>query len=184
MAFGNKKKNTSPRQQSRPDPIMDGAQVKSSSQHNPTNPNHANHPQKPHRHDQTTVGRSLRITGELTGHEDITVDGNVEGKVSLPDHTLTIGEPGHIQGEVHAKSVIVVGSVVGNIVADDRVEVAPTGSVQGDICAPKVMLAEGARFKGKIDMPDDQISKTINTFDVPSDEEQALVKAIDSFELE
>jgi cytoskeletal protein CcmA (bactofilin family) len=185
MAFGSKKKNTAPRQQSRPDPVMSGSQGSQAPQGSQgsqakAGPGH----QKQPRHDQTTLGRSLRITGELTGHEDVTINGNVEGKASLPDNVLTIGEPGHIQGEVHAKSVIVIGSVVGNIVADDRVEVAATGSVQGDICAPRVIIAEGARFKGKVDMPDEKLGHTVDTFDKPNPEEQQLVKAIDSFDIE
>ena len=68
------------------------------------------------------------------------------------DHSLTIGANGRITAEVHAKNVVVVGQVVGNITADDKVEVAPSGSVQGDVRAPRVAIADGAKFKGSIDM--------------------------------
>jgi cytoskeletal protein CcmA (bactofilin family) len=98
------------------------------------------------------IGKSIQIKGELTGNEDLTIEGRVDGKIYLRDHNLTVGANGHITAEIHAKSVIVVGDVVGNITADDRVEVASTGSMQGDICAPRVVLADGARFKGSIDM--------------------------------
>ena len=98
------------------------------------------------------IGKSVQIKGELTGNEDLTIEGRVDGKIFLKDHSLTIGANGHITAEIHAKSVSVVGEVMGNITADDKVEIAATGSMQGDICAPRVVLADGARFKGSIDM--------------------------------
>ncbi len=98
------------------------------------------------------IGQSVHIKGELTGNEDLTIDGTVNGKIMVKDHGLTIGANGKIEAEVHAKTVVVVGQVTGNITADDKVEIAPSGSVQGDIRAPRVAIADGARFKGSIDM--------------------------------
>jgi cytoskeletal protein CcmA (bactofilin family) len=98
------------------------------------------------------IGQSVQIKGELTGNEDLTIDGSVDGKIVVKDHSLTIGANGKITAEVHGKTVIVTGQVVGNITADDKVEIAPTGSVQGDIRAPRVAIADGARFRGSIDM--------------------------------
>ena len=98
------------------------------------------------------IGKSIQIRGELKGNEDLMIEGKVDGKIYLKDHSLTIGANGQITAEIHAKAVTVVGEVVGNITADDKVEVASTGSMQGDICAPRVVLADGARFKGSIDM--------------------------------
>jgi len=98
------------------------------------------------------IGQSIHIKGELTGNEDLTIEGKVEGKVLLKDHNLTIGANGKITAEIQAKTVMVVGEVVGNITADDKVEVAATGSLRGDIVAPRVVLADGAEFKGSIDM--------------------------------
>ena len=98
------------------------------------------------------IGQSIHIKGELTGNEDLTIEGKVEGKVLLKDHNLTIGANGKITAEIQAKTVMVVGEVVGNITADDKVEVAATGSLRGDIVAPRVVLADGAKFKGSIDM--------------------------------
>ena len=98
------------------------------------------------------IGQSIHIKGELTGNEDLTIEGKVDGKIILKDHNLTIGANGRITAEIHAKTVMVIGEVVGNITADDKVEVAPTGSMKGDIIAPRVVLADGARFKGSIDM--------------------------------
>lgn len=98
------------------------------------------------------IGPSIQIKGELTGNEDLTVEGKVDGKISLKDHNLTIGANGRIMADIHAKTVVVFGDVVGNITAHDKVEVAATGSMKGDITAPHVVLADGARFKGRIDM--------------------------------
>lgn len=98
------------------------------------------------------IGQSVEIKGELAGSEDLTIEGKVEGKITLRDHVLTIGPNGRIRGEVFAKSVMVIGEVDGNISAEDKVEVASTGSMKGDISAPRVVLSDGARFKGSIDM--------------------------------
>ena len=98
------------------------------------------------------IGKSLQIKGELSGSEDLTIDGAVEGKIVLNGHDLTIGQNGHVTAEVGAKSVVVGGDLKGNITADDKVEVAATGTMKGDIRAPRVVLADGARFKGSIDM--------------------------------
>lgn len=98
------------------------------------------------------IGRSLHITGELTGNEDISIDGTVEGKIFVKDHHLTIGKTGHIKADIHARSLVIMGEVIGNIQADERVEVSATGVLHGDINSPQVVLEQGCRFKGKIDM--------------------------------
>lgn len=98
------------------------------------------------------IGQSVQIKGELSGNEDLTIEGRVDGKIVLKDHNLTIGANGRITAEICAKTVVVIGQVSGNITATDRVEVAETGVVRGDIRAPRVSLADGARFKGSIDM--------------------------------
>jgi cytoskeletal protein CcmA (bactofilin family) len=98
------------------------------------------------------IGQSIQIKGDLTGNEDLTIEGKVDGKINLKDHNLTIGANGKITAEIQAKTVMIIGEVVGNITADDKVEVAATGSMKGDIVAPRVVLADGARFKGSIDM--------------------------------
>lgn len=98
------------------------------------------------------LGRFLTITGELRGDEDIEIGGRVEGTISLRGHRLTVGPTGRLHAEVHAREVFVAGLIVGDITAAERVEISATGSVQGQICAPRVVLADGARFRGKIDM--------------------------------
>ncbi len=110
-------------------------------------------PHREHRSDHpATIGQSVQIEGELTGQEDLVIDGKIDGKIVLDGHHLTVGPNGRIHAEVHAKSVQVNGEVSGNILADDKVEISPSGSVLGDITAPRVALADGSSFKGSIDM--------------------------------
>ena len=108
--------------------------------------------ERPEMSQMANIGKSLQIKGELSGNEDLTIDGAVEGKILLSGHSLTIGQSGQVAAEIGAKAVVVGGDVKGNITADDRVEVAATGTMRGDIRAPRVVLADGARFKGSIDM--------------------------------
>ncbi len=103
--------------------------------------------------ERANIGRSICIRGELTGNEDLTIEGKIEGKVNLQEHHLTIGNAGRIQAEVRARSVTVRGEVVGNIHATEKIEIANSGRVTGDLCAPRVVIAEGAFFKGTVDMP-------------------------------
>jgi cytoskeletal protein CcmA (bactofilin family) len=98
------------------------------------------------------IGRSVVIKGELDGSEDLTIEGHVEGKIELRDHTLTVGPNGRIKAQVFAKAVIVLGELVGNINASEKVDIRDNGSVDGDVVAPRVAIAEGAHFRGSIDM--------------------------------
>jgi cytoskeletal protein CcmA (bactofilin family) len=98
------------------------------------------------------IGKSVVIKGELSGSEDLTIEGQVEGKIELKDNILTIGTNGKIKAQVFAKTVIVLGEVVGNITASEKVDIRDNGSVDGDITSPKVAIAEGAHFRGAIDM--------------------------------
>lgn len=99
-----------------------------------------------------SIGKSLHIKGELTGHEDLVIDGVVEGRVSLKGCSVTIGPNGRVQAEIEAKSVVVGGQLHGNVVAEAKVEITATGTMVGDVHAPRVALADGASFKGSIDM--------------------------------
>ena len=98
------------------------------------------------------VGRSVVINGELSGSEDLTIEGHVEGKIQLKENVLTIGPNGKIKADVFAKAVIVLGEVVGNVTASEKVDIRDNGSVDGDIVSPRVAIAEGAHFRGSVDM--------------------------------
>ena len=102
--------------------------------------------------DVVNIGKSVVIKGELNGSEDLTVEGHVEGRIELKDHVLTIGPHGRIKAEIHAKAVIILGEVTGNIMASEKVDIRDNGSVDGDIVAPRVAIAEGAHFRGSVDM--------------------------------
>jgi cytoskeletal protein CcmA (bactofilin family) len=98
------------------------------------------------------IGKSIVVKGELRGSEDLTIEGQVEGKITLKQHVLTIGTHGRIRAQVIAKSVVVLGEVIGNIDAIEKVAIRSEGTVEGDIKAPRVAIAEGAKFRGGIDM--------------------------------
>jgi cytoskeletal protein CcmA (bactofilin family) len=98
------------------------------------------------------IGKSVVIKGELTGSEDLTIEGHVEGKIELRQNVLTIGPNGKIKAQVFAKSVVILGEVTGNVTASEKVDLRDNGSVDGDIAAPRVAIAESAHFRGSIDM--------------------------------
>lgn len=98
------------------------------------------------------IGKSVIIKGELNGSEDLTIEGAVEGKIELRQNVLTIGPNGKIKAQVFAKSVVILGEVTGNVTATEKVDIRDNGSVDGDITAPRVAIAEGAHFRGSIDM--------------------------------
>ena len=102
------------------------------------------------------IGKSIVVKGELRGSEDLTIEGQVEGKIALKQHVLTIGSHGRIRAQVLAKSVVVLGEVIGNIEATEKVAIRHEGAVEGDIKAPRVAIAEGAKFRGGIDMQQGQ----------------------------
>jgi cytoskeletal protein CcmA (bactofilin family) len=102
--------------------------------------------------DVVNIGKSVVIKGELNGSEDLTVEGHVEGKIELKDHVLTIGPNGKIKAQVFSKAVIVLGEVIGNVTASEKVDIRDGGSVDGDIISPRVAIAEGAHFRGSVDM--------------------------------
>jgi cytoskeletal protein CcmA (bactofilin family) len=103
-------------------------------------------------YEMANIGKSISIKGDVVGDEDTILEGRVEGRVSLRNFHLTIGPNGDIQGEVSAKQVTVVGKIVGNVIATERIEVRETGRIQGDLIAPRLTVAEGAIINGAITM--------------------------------
>jgi len=99
-----------------------------------------------------SIAKSIEIEGTLSGSEDLTIDGKVRGKIKFSGQALTIGPNGKIEAGLRAKLVIVQGEVKGNIVADDKIQIAASGRVEGDLRAPRVALDDGARFVGSVDM--------------------------------
>ena len=98
------------------------------------------------------LGASVEIKGRISGEEDLQIDGRVEGPVSLPGQRLIVGRTAQLNSEVVARDVIVYGKITGNLRAQDRVEIKKDGSVIGDITTTRIMIEDGAYFKGKIEI--------------------------------
>ena len=99
-----------------------------------------------------TIGKSVVFDGELTSDEDLQIDGTLKGHLHVRDATLKIGETATIEADIRAKYVIVQGTVQGSIAAGDRIELTATAKVTGSLTAERVVLADGARFNGGVDM--------------------------------
>jgi cytoskeletal protein CcmA (bactofilin family) len=97
------------------------------------------------------IGAQMRFQGELLGDEDVLVEGRLEGRVKI-SKAFRVGPHGVVLAEVAAGTVAIAGRVVGNVSADERVELLPTGILEGNIQAPRIVIGEGARFTGRIDM--------------------------------
>jgi cytoskeletal protein CcmA (bactofilin family) len=102
------------------------------------------------------IGLSIRIKGLVTGSEDLTVDGHVEGQVELPDHAFVVGSHASVKADIAARSVVIFGSVLGRVTAREKVEIRSGGSLQGDIIATRLAIHDGANFVGTVDMPKPQ----------------------------
>jgi cytoskeletal protein CcmA (bactofilin family) len=103
-------------------------------------------------HGPAIIGPSIRIHGELTGEEDLIIEGQVEGTIHLEKHNLTIGGNGRVKANIQANGVIVEGQVEGDITGSEKVIIRRTGNMRGNIVAPRVTLEDGAMFKGSIEM--------------------------------
>lgn len=101
------------------------------------------------------IGPSIFIKGELSGDEDLTIEGRVEGKIELKSHNLTIGPKGKINAAIYANAVTIRGEVNGNVFAKERVEIAESGRLTGDITSPRMVISDGAHFRGSVDMSKD-----------------------------
>jgi len=119
----------------------------------------ARRPHEAHVIGVATLGSSVCVTGELRGSEDLLIDGRVEGRIDLPDHTLTIGPHGHIRAEIVANVVTVFGTVVAGVTARDKIDIRKGGSVEGPLSCPCIAIEDGAHFRGRVDMPDRQVRR-------------------------
>jgi len=102
--------------------------------------------------DVATIGKSVVVKGELSGSEDLYVDGHVEGSISLRGQSLTVGPNGRVRANIEARNVILHGQVDGNVTATDRVELRKSASLKGDIATARIAIDDGAYFKGTIDI--------------------------------
>lgn len=105
--------------------------------------------------DQATIGRTLVIKGEISGSEALYIDGTIEGKIIMPESRVTIGRNGKVDASIHAREVVVMGKVTGNIDCSDRVDIRAEGSVAGDISTVRISVEDGAALKGGIQVRSD-----------------------------
>ena len=101
---------------------------------------------------QASIGKAVKISGQIYSKEDLYVDGDVEGTIELPDHRLTIGPNGKVHSNVKAREVVILGNSEGNFDARDKLEVRKNARVVGDVKTARIMIEDGAYFKGNIDV--------------------------------
>lgn len=109
-------------------------------------------PIDPLRHEVAHIGKSVIIKGELSGSEDLYLDGEVEGTIELRGHNLAIGPNGRVRAQINARDVIIEGKVDGNVYGADRVSLRKSAILAGDITTQRVVIEEGAYFKGRVDI--------------------------------
>lgn len=118
----------------------------------PTQPKETPKVSEPHRADVGHIGKSVQIKGELTGSEDLYLDGSIEGTVDLRDHSLIIGPNGKIKASITARDLVVHGRVEGSVTATGRVELRKSCTLIGDVSTQRIVIEDGAFFKGAIDI--------------------------------
>jgi cytoskeletal protein CcmA (bactofilin family) len=106
----------------------------------------------PRRTERATIGPSIFIKGDLSGEEDLVIEGRVEGKVDLKQNNVTIGKNGRVKADLFGRVVTIEGEVDGNVFAREQAILRQSGAIRGNITAPRVVLEDGSRFKGSIDM--------------------------------
>ena len=126
-----------------------------------TNPSAAGNP-------HTLLGRTVVVQGQLSSGEDLLIEGQFAGNISLDDHCLTVGTEGHVKAEIRARQVVILGSVTGNLAAREKIEIRRTGHMVGDLIAATVAIEDGAYFKGGIDISRDDEQEASRDATTPS----------------
>lgn len=108
--------------------------------------------QPPPGRDRAVIGPSIEINGSLSGGEDLLIEGRVEGKIELAQHTVTIGTSGRIKADIKGRNIIVMGEVEGDLSGSEQIVLRQSSTMRGNLVAPRVSLEDGANFKGSIDM--------------------------------
>jgi cytoskeletal protein CcmA (bactofilin family) len=129
-----------------------------SASHEPTlsqapSPSPGPKPLVPERPPVAYIGKSVIIKGTVTGAEELIIDGQVDGRIEWHDQSLTIGPSAEIKAPVLAATITILGTVSGDVTASEKVDIRETGSVDGDIIAPRVVMADGALLRGRVDTP-------------------------------
>ncbi len=106
------------------------------------------------------IGQGVVIEGRIISSKDLRIDGTVEGTIEVGNHVLTVGPQAEVTANLAARSIVISGTVIGNVTATDRVDLHATGSVDGDISSPRLLMVDGARVKGKVTAGDNRTTKT------------------------
>jgi cytoskeletal protein CcmA (bactofilin family) len=115
------------------------------------------------RREAAIIGPSIQLDGDLRGQEDLLIEGEVNGTVQLRNNSLTVGSQGKVKAHVYAKEIHVEGVVEGDLFASERVSIRRSAQVRGNITSPRVILEEGARFKGSIEMDSEAVEAALGT---------------------
>jgi cytoskeletal protein CcmA (bactofilin family) len=102
--------------------------------------------------EQALIGPSIEIKGNLVGGEDLFVEGRIEGRIELRQHSVTVGQSGRIKADIYGRTIVVLGEVDGNLYGEEQIVLRQSSTVRGNLLAPRVTLEDGANFKGSIDM--------------------------------
>jgi cytoskeletal protein CcmA (bactofilin family) len=106
----------------------------------------------PQQKERAMIGATIYIKGDLSGQEDLVIEGRVEGKIELRQHNVTVGKNGKVKADIYGRTITIEGEVQGNLYGEEQLLLRQTSTVRGNIIAPRVSLEDGANFKGSIDM--------------------------------
>jgi cytoskeletal protein CcmA (bactofilin family) len=131
------------------------------------------------------LGPSLFLKGELSGEEDVVIEGQYKGKIDLEHHNILVGSGAKVKGDIRVKNITINGTVEGNIDASGKIFIAEAGQMKGDLKAPKISIMEGARFKGcvRIEKELEEISEAEEDIDFTAIKEEDNTKEKKTFEL-
>ena len=104
--------------------------------------------------DRSVIGKNIKFRGELIGTEDLHIEGTIEGTVIMEGHDLSIGREGEINANIHAQNIVINGTLTGDALADELIEIRNTAVVKGNLIAPRIQLDDGGKFRGSMDMVD------------------------------
>ena len=106
------------------------------------------------------IGQGVLVEGRITSSQDLRIDGTVEGTIEVGDHLLIVGKGAAVKANLVARSILISGTVVGNVTATERLDLQATGSVEGDINSPRLVMVDGAVVKGRVDASGNRAKKT------------------------
>ena len=124
-----------------------------------TLPGRTNEPHFEARGGSAVLGKSVIVKGQIFSREDLTIDGEIDGSVELHEHRLTVGPNGKLQAGVKAREVVVLGTIHGNVEASDKIDIRKDAKLVGDIKTARIVIEDGAYFKGSIDIARPEVAK-------------------------